>query len=475
MDSTIRAIAGSRGQVADEQQPAGARRHREGALGLGDRHRVADAVAGRPLGDQPVVVHDHVEHQLAVRERADGVVAGLELPRHDQRRPTRRAPRWRRTRPVRGRRAPAGRGATTAARDAARRRGTALPGCSPAKASRGRPLPPNRGRGPAGPRPAGSRAGPAAPAAGCDASASRPARISVWIRVSSKTSRCACDPPYRTNPRSWRSSRSLAAAWSPSTYAASPSARSGSSSALPGAVKPPAFAAKRRSPSASSAVARPSATCTPMNVNGTSRAAARRTPATATSAGSAPCAHQAVQLAAPEHRGAVDQPAGAGAAGAVPVALERGVLVAQGEVVQRRVPDQVAAEVGRLVGARQPAVEPAGARRVVAALEEDVGHRVAAGEPRRVQLEGPRGQAVRLVELAPVLRQHRAEPEQLRVLADRGLGVQATLEGRARRVRVGGHQGQEDRHLEPEQVAGEAVVVALPRRPGRPACPGWPG
>ena len=65
--STIRAIAGiAVRSPTSSSQPASAGSG-EGALGLGDRHRVADAVPGGPLGDQPVVVDDHVEHQVAGR------------------------------------------------------------------------------------------------------------------------------------------------------------------------------------------------------------------------------------------------------------------------------------------------------------------------------------------------------------------------------------------------------------------------
>ena len=80
----IRAIAGIAVRSPTSSSHAASSGMANEPLGSRDRHRVADAVARRPLGDQPDVVHDDVEHQLAVRPRPHRVVAALELPGHDQ-------------------------------------------------------------------------------------------------------------------------------------------------------------------------------------------------------------------------------------------------------------------------------------------------------------------------------------------------------------------------------------------------------
>ena len=117
----------------------------------------------------------------------------------------------------------------------------------------------------------------------------------------------------------------------------------------------------------------------------------------------------------------------------------------------------------------QPAVEPVGAGRVVAALEVDVGHRVAAGEAGRVELQGPGGDTG-----GP--RRGRPRPGPASRGSRAAVGCSPTTasvrSARARAacagVGVGRHQGEEDDQLEPEQVSREPVVVTLPGRPRRP-------
>ena len=120
-----------RGQVADQDQPGRVGGHRERALGLGDHHRVAHAVAGGPLGDQPDVVDDHVERQLAVGARSAPCSSGSGTAPARPARPTRRGRRSTRTPRDPARPAPAAPGGPRPACGAAPARRTAGPGCSP--------------------------------------------------------------------------------------------------------------------------------------------------------------------------------------------------------------------------------------------------------------------------------------------------------------------------------------------------------
>ena len=180
--------------------------------------------------------------------------------------------------------------------------------------------------------------------------------------------------------------------------------------------------------------------------------------------GVGPVRNQAVELASPEHRGPVDQPTRAGPPGAVAVALEGALAVAHREVVERGVPHQVRAERRLLVGGREPVGEPGDAPGVVAALEEDMGQRVAAGEPGRVQLEGTGGEPVGLLEPALVLGDHPLEADERGVLPHGVARGPYARQGPVLGVGVGRGQGEEDGHAQAEQVGREPLLVAVPGR-----------
>ena len=256
---------------------------------------------------------------------------------------------------------------------------------------------------------------------------SRPARSSAQIRVSSTSSRWASEPPSRGTSRHSRASRSAASEHRPSCSSTSARASGATTSRWVGCAcrsgpVARAGAGRPRSSSASSATA----ACMARNgVAGRSRTSRPATSATSAMSGtrSAPGVIAQRNSSDPLSTSA-RQPRPCSGRSCASYRRRTAAEVAQRQLVQRRVPREVAQALGRRAVAGHPVVHPGQPGLVVAGLVVRVRAGVRGVAGGRLVGQRAAGQLHRLVEPALLLaheRQQAGEPPVVAVRRGRAL------------------------------------------------------